>query len=197
MREIFKAGVTPQQKMVAVNNKFGNTDIKFQQGTTRCIYDTIQITAAGQTLRFFEDSASRTFPFSNTGSDGNKLGVGETMVIQSITFFVLIYDPATARFTTYSALNNFRPLQFADIDFEIANQRVIKAFNLSENASQINKNTSSATDSTIDLETEIVLPPLLNYVCSLKTAGSDAYTNTYVRCVINGAAGIIAPRTTF
>jgi hypothetical protein len=71
--------------MVGVNNKFGNTGIKSQQGTSRLIYDTLPV-GTNTTFRFFEDSASRNFPFTNTGSDGNKLGVGDTMVIESVQF---------------------------------------------------------------------------------------------------------------
>ena len=87
MKSIYKAGITPQQKLVAVNNKFGNSSIKDQQGTTRLIYDTLPLSGtSAKTLRFFEDSASRQFPFSNTGSDGNKLGVGNTMGSSQLVF---------------------------------------------------------------------------------------------------------------
>ena len=34
---------TPQDKIVGVNNKFGNTNIKNQQGTTRVIYDSLPL----------------------------------------------------------------------------------------------------------------------------------------------------------
>ena len=47
--------VTPQQKMVAVNNRFGNTNIAQQQGTTRVIYDSLPLD--GRTnFRFFENA---------------------------------------------------------------------------------------------------------------------------------------------
>ena len=89
MRTIYNSGITPQDKIVAVNKKFGNSGIKSQQGTSRIIYDALPVTNNGQTtFRFFEDSSSRTFPFTNTGSDGNKLGVGDTMVLGSVLFFV-------------------------------------------------------------------------------------------------------------
>jgi hypothetical protein len=45
--------ITPQQKIVGVNNKFGNTNIKNQQGTTRVLYDSLPLD--GRTnFRFFE-----------------------------------------------------------------------------------------------------------------------------------------------
>lgn len=198
MREVFKSGVTPQQKIVAVNQKFGNTGIKDQQGTTRLIYDTLPLGAAGaKTLRFFEDSASRQFPFSNTGSDGNKLGVGNTMVIQSISFFILTYDTVNARFDTIALPTTVPAIQAGLINFEIANNRVIKNLSLYELTNAFDKNVGATNDSTIELETDIVIPPLLNFVCQVQIPFFTPAANTYLRCVINGTGGIIAPRTTF
>ena len=54
MRGIIQAGVTPQQKMVAVNNKFGNNNIASQQGTTRVLFDSIPLDGR-TTFRFFEN----------------------------------------------------------------------------------------------------------------------------------------------
>lgn len=198
MREIFKSGITPQQKIVAVNQKFGNTGIKDQQGTTRLIYDTLPLGAAGaKTLRFFEDSASRQFPFCNTGSDGNKLGVGNTMVIQSISFFILTYDTVNARFDAIALPTTIPAIQAGLINFEIANNRVIKNLSLYELTNAFDKNIGATNDSTIELETDIVIPPLLNFVCQVQIPFFTPAANTYLRCVINGTGGIIAPRTTF
>lgn len=198
MREIFKAGVTPQQKIVAINQKFGNTGIQDQQGTTRLIYDTLPLGAAGaKTLRFFEDSSSRPFPFSNTGSDGNKLGVGNTMVIQSISFYLLTWDTVNLRFDNIALVTATPALQYAQLNFEIANNRVIKNLSLNELNSNFDKNDGSTNDSTIELDTQIVIPPLLNFVCQVQIPYFTPAANTYLRCVINGTGGIIAPRTTF
>ena len=49
--------ITPQQKIVSVNNRFGNTNVKNQQGTTRVLFDSIALN--GQTeFRFFENAGS-------------------------------------------------------------------------------------------------------------------------------------------
>jgi hypothetical protein len=198
MKSIYKAGVTPQQKLVAVNNKFGNSGIKDQQGTTRLIYDTLPLGAAGaKTLRFFEDSASRQFPFANTGSDGNKLGVGNTMVISSISFQLLTYDAANARFDAIALPTTVPAIQAGLINFEIANNRVIKNLSLYELTNAFDKNVGATNDSTIELETDIVIPPLLSFVCQVQIPYFTPAANTYLRCIINGAGGIIAPRTTF
>jgi len=206
MKEFYRSGVTPQQKLVAVNNKFGNVDIKNQQGTTRILYDTLDASTLsnGGTLRFFEDSASRVFPFCNTGSDGNKLGVGDTMVIEAIQLQQLTWNPATLQYTAIEGFGQFTP-NFENIwngilSVEIANNRVIK--NLSGKIGFTNYNKSTQGNSanfTIYLETQIVIPPLLNFVVELRTPDCDntIAANTYWRCLLIGTGGIIAPRTTF
>lgn len=188
MRNVYRGGVTPQQKMVAINQKFGNNSIQSQQGTTRQLYDTLLHQGGAETLRFFEDSASRNFPATNTGSDGNKLGVGDTMIISAIQFSV----------SSETALSSIPDIfQFGQLNFEIANNRVIKDLSLTEAKVFVNESTSANTKAFIVfLETEIVIPPLLNYVLELRTPILDG-ASRLVRCDIIGAAGIIAPRTTF
>jgi len=201
MREIYSSGLTPQQKLVGVNNKFGNTGIKDQQGTTRLIYDTLPA-GTNTTFRFFEDSASRNFPFTNTGSDGNKLGVGDTMVIESVQLSIVDIVTATG------IIVEQRPLVFASLslaislfDFEIANNKVLKKVTLTEGLAAYNKSASTQTTGEIELETQIVLPPLLPYILNLQLPiaipAAPAGQTRYVRATIIGTGGIIAPRTTF
>jgi hypothetical protein len=198
MRQIYASGSTPQEKLVAINNKFGNTGIKNQQGTSRIIYDSLA-TGTNTTFRFFEDSASRSFPFTNTGSDGNKLGVGDTMVIQSVQF--ILFDVVNATgiiIPQFSFINSGNALCM--FDFDIANNKVIKKLTLSEGTTFYSKNTSQA-DSDIELETQIVLPPLLPYVLELRMPipvnAPAAGRTRYIQAQIIGTGGIIAPRTTF
>ena len=199
MREIYKSGVTPQQKLVAVNNKFGNTGIKDQQGTSRIIYDSLP-TGTATTFRFFEDSASRNFPFTNTGSDGNKLGVGDTMVIESVIFTVFDRNNTTGQITPLYNLFVNTTLLIGIFDFEIANNKVIKKLTLTEGSPSYSKNTS-AGGSDLELETQIVLPPLLPYVLELRLpltiTAAAAGSTRYLQAQIIGTGGIIAPRTTF
>jgi hypothetical protein len=200
MREIYKSGVTPQQKLVGINNKFGNTGIKDQQGTSRIIYDSLP-TGTNTTFRFFEDSASRNFPFTNTGSDGNKLGVGDTMVIESVMFTVFTVNNTTGIITAQNNLLNVAFEYYLGIfDFEIANNKVIKKVTLTEASSSYSKNTSSE-NSDLELETQIVLPPLLPYILELRLpvtiAPASAGSTRYIQAQIIGTGGIIAPRTTF
>jgi hypothetical protein len=197
MKEIYKAGVTPQQKLVAINNKFGNTSVKNQQGTTRILYDTIPYTNQ-TTIRFFEDSSSRTFPLSNTGSEGNKLGVGDTMVIAQLLFSWVRFSPSTNEWSAQSNLLGFSSsVALAYVNVEIANNQVIKKLTLSEANTAYNKDTT-AQDNTLDLETSIVIPPLLPFVVELNLPEAlSVPSGSYLECQIIGVGGIIAPRTTF
>jgi len=121
------SSVTPQQKMVAVNNRFGNTNIKNQQGTTRVIYDSLPLN--GQTeFRFFENANSRQYPLTNIGSEGNRLNVGETFALEKIYFAIIVQDADTGAVTTF---NTFPVLPYGnwakgEFSFEIANSQVVK-----------------------------------------------------------------------
>ena len=200
MREIYKSGVTPQQKIVGINQKFGNSGIQSQQGTTRILYDTL-LPATGQTnFRFFEDSASRTFPLTNTGADGNKLGVGDTMVIAQMIFNVVSKDKTTGEWEVITnLLSSDEAYGLSYVNVQIANNQVIKKLALTESSSYFNKDTETLPN-TIDLETSIVIPPLLPFVVELQTPlaiPTKAGFDIYIQCQIIGVGGIIAPRTTF
>jgi len=202
MREIYRSGITPQQKIVSVNQKLGNTGIKSQQGTSTIIYDTLPVGATTTSFRFFEDSSSRVFPFSNTGSDGNKLGVGDTMVLASIMFTVFDRNNTTGQWTLQFPLNTASDLNFLSfINFQIANNQVIKRLALSEQSPFFNKDVS-INNNVLDLQTQIVIPPLLPYVLELQLPSAfigvaAAGSTRYLECQIIGVGGIIAPRTTF
>ena len=201
MREIYKAGVTPQQKMVGINQKFGNTGIKSQQGTSRIIYDSIEVTAGKTFYRFFEDSTTRAFPLTNTGSEGNKLGVGDTMVVSQILFVIWDFNIATGVWNIVSNLvDSGNASGLGIIDLDIANNKVLKKVTLTEAQFSYNKDTSNIAN-TLDLETQIVIPPLLQYTLDLQlpvAPGLPAVGNQrFIVCQIIGTGGIIAPRTTF
>lgn len=201
MREIYKGGVTPQQKLVAVNQKFGNSGIQSQQGTSRIIYDSLLVTTGKTFYRFFEDSTARAFPLTNTGSEGNKLGVGDTMVVSQVMFTVWNKVTATGQWNLEGNLVgsiSYAPLSY--FEFDIANNKVIKKLTLTEAVSLYNKDTN-AVNNTIDLETQIVIPPLLPYTLDLQLpvalTPASAGSERYIVCQIIGTGGIIAPRTTF
>jgi hypothetical protein len=191
--------ITPQQKIVSVNNKFGNTNIKGQQGTTRVLFDSIQLN--GQTeLRFFENAGSKTYPFTNIGSEGNRLNVGDTFVVQKIYFGITVTDPDTGAVTNFfPGTANIASLFKGEFNFQIANSLVIKQLPIAMFSNPaINPTGVNSKDVALETFTDIVIPPLLEFVATVRLAnGVTAVAPTYLTCFIEGTAGIIAPQTTF
>ena len=109
MRERIMGTVTPQMKNIAVNNKFGNSGIQKQQGSTVIKYDTLKL--QGTELRFFEESNQRNFPLSNTGADGNKLGVGNSMVVERVYITVGTYDKDTNQWISFQPTDINSPIE--------------------------------------------------------------------------------------
>ena len=198
MKGIQISNLTPQQKAVAVNNRFGNTNIKGQQGTTRVIYDSLPLDGATE-LRFFENASSRQYPFTNITSEGNRLTVGETFVIQKIYFGLIEVDEDTGAYLNFAPLNgNGVGYQTGEWSFLLANSQVIKQlpFSVFCVTSQTVLSSANFEDQTFDTFTDIVIPPLLEYVLTYRTAPYQAQSFRLV-CFMEGTAGIIAPQTTF
>jgi hypothetical protein len=198
MRERIMGTVTPQMKNIAVNNKFGNSGIQKQQGSTVIKYDTLLL--QGTELRFFEESNQRNFPLSNTGSDGNKLGVGNSMVVERVYITIGKYLPSTNQWTDFEATDLNSPIQIlaAEFGFTLANSQVIKNIPLLSWLPNFNKNAENQLNSNYEFDTQIVIPPLLEFVATLRL---QQYTPPseplYVRLTIEGSGAIIAPKTTF
>jgi hypothetical protein len=193
------SNITPQQKAVAVNNRFGNTNIKGQQGTTRVIYDSLPLDGSTE-LRFFENAGSRQYPFTNIGSEGNRLTVGETFVIQKIYFGIITTDADTGNFVNFDVITGTgATYQVGEWSFLLANSQVIKQlpFSVFCNNSQTVLNPANPSDRTFDTFTDIVIPPLLEYVLSYRIAPYAAEPTKRLVCFMEGTAGIIAPQTTF
>jgi hypothetical protein len=200
MKGLNISNITPQQKMVAVNNRFGNTNIQSQQGTTRTLYHTLP--ADGRTLyRFFENAQALGFPFTNLGAEGNRLGVGDTFTLQKVYFDVIETDPDTGAIGAIYPVNQgtlgAQVLSLGEIDFLIANSQVVKQLPSMFVLPELNFTAVNDKDSSFNFATDIVIPPLLEYVLQLRLAAGYTAANTFIRCTIQGSAGIIAPKTTF
>lgn len=188
---------TPQQKIVSVNNRFGNTNIKSQQGSTRVLFDSL-LFSGQQEFRFFENAGSRQYPFTNVGAEGNRLNVGETFVIEKIYFGVITVDPDTREIIDFTALSNGPFSIKGEFSFQIANNQVIKQLPLDMfGNSQLNPTAVNGYDVAFDTFTDIVIPPLLEYIASVRLAYSEVAENSYMVCFLEGTAGILAPQTTF
>lgn len=198
MRDYTSNRVTPQMKAVAVNDKFGNSGIKKQQGSTVIKYDTLPLDGRTE-FRFFEESNQRNFPLSNTGADGNKLGVGNSMVIERVYLTVGTYNPTTNQWLTFDAtdITSNVAILSAEFGFTLANSQVLKNIPVLSWIANFNKAAENNLNSNYEFDTQIVIPPLLEFVATLRTQKYTAVTETYVRLTIEGAGAIIAPKTTF
>lgn len=190
---------TPQNKIVGVNNKFGNTNIKNQQGTTRVLFDSLPLDGSTE-LRFFENAGSRQYPFTNIGAEGNRLNVGETFVVQKVYFGLITTNAETGDFAGFSPIPGFGVPEYAlgEWSFLIANSQVIKqlpwltCFFGGFNVTSVNQ-----SDQAFTTFNDIVIPPLLEYVLTYRINTYSPVANTRLVCFIEGTAGILAPQTTF
>jgi hypothetical protein len=194
-----RGGVSPQSKTIGVNDKFGNTGIKLQQGSTIIKYDSLPLDGRTE-YRFFEGSAQRNFPLSNTGSDGNKLGVGYSMVVERVYLSIVQLNASTGAVTNIAqftlAVTNPNILA-SELSFSIANSEVIKHIPVLSFLPEFNKLAENAVNTSFDFDTQIVIPPLLEYIATLRVAAPVTVANSYLRLTIEGSGAIIAPRTTF
>lgn len=198
MKEVITGRFTPQRKAIGVNDKFGNTGIKNQQGSTVIKYDTLPIDGRTE-FRFFEGSAQRNFPFSNTGSDGNKLGVGNTLVVERAYLSIVTTNADTGLITDVAAitLSDDPAIVLGEFGFMVANSEVIKTVPVLSWFPEFNKVAENQLNTNFEFDTQVVLPPLLEYVATLRLAQAYTKANTYLRLTIEGTGAIIAPRTTF
>ena len=170
MKMINVGQVTPQMKNISVNDRFGNSGIKKQQGSTVIKYDTLPLDGRTE-FRFFEESNQRNFHLSNTGADGNKLGVGNSMVVERAYITVGTYDATTNRWTAVSqtGLTTNIAVLTAEFGFTIANSQVIKNIPILSWLPQFNKVAENEVNSNFEFDTQIIIPPLLEFVATLRT----------------------------
>ena len=198
MREVIRGNVTPQSKAISVNNRFGNTGVKRQQGSSVELYDTLPLTVAqagqGTTLRFFEDAQTRTFPDTNL-ENSNQLSVGETLVTENIYFSIITEtDGALTRADQFSLQNELCRSEFS---IEIANSVVLKRLPVLSTIGIFNESASIDNQAVYQFYTQLVIPPLLNFAVALRIPAFTLAANSEVRCNIAGVGSLLPPRTTF
>lgn len=198
MRETTSGNITPQMKQVFVNNKFGNSGIKRQQGSTIIKYDSLELD--GRTnFNFFEGCQSRVFPFTNSNSEGNRLGVGNSMTVERIYLSVVTVSAVTGLPTAIAPfdLTTNIAILTSEFSFLLANATVIKNVPILSFVPNFNKLAENNINSSFEFDTQVVIPPLLDFIASLRTQAYVAVPNTFLRLTLEGAGAIIAPKTTF
>lgn len=199
MRTIESGNFTPQRKAIGINDKFGNTGIKKQQGSTVIKYDTLPLDGSTE-LRFFQGSANRNYPFSNTGSDGNKLGVGNSMVVERAYLSIVgtnTEDPTLIDTIASIEIGSQGFLLCAEFSFSIANTEVIKNVPVLSWLPEFNKVAENQLNTNFEFDTQVVVPPLLEYIATLRLPKYTKVADTYLRLTIEGTGAIISPRATF
>lgn len=218
--------LSPQQKIIGVNDKFGNKGIKDQQGTTRIIYDSLPYKSGLQTYAFFKDCKTRLFPLTNLPE--NKLQVGETITMQNYYIYLVALagkgDVLAVR--QLSASLDTAPTYRSDFDFLIGENRVLKDISVTSSAAPFNVGANfgsqiiagSSTEGTApiitkntigtiqhdvyDFKTDLIIPPGIEFWCNFKQGGGTVPTDIesatwYICMAIEGVGSILAPRTTF
>jgi len=196
MRTIDVNNFTAQQKNMAVNNRFGNTGIKNQQGSTVVLYDTLPLDGTTE-FRFFQGSAQRNFPLSNTGSDGNKLGVGQSLVVERCYLSLVHTDEDGIKTILPFAITVLGGILLAELTLTVANTEVIKKIPVLSFLPEFNKIAENNLNSNFEFDTMVVIPPLLEFVASLRTDTYIADPLLELRLTIEGSGSIVAPRNTF
>ena len=199
MRTIETGSFTPQRKAIGINDKFGNTGIKQQQGSTIIKYDTLPLDGSTE-LRFFQGSANRNYPYSNTGSDGNKLGVGNSLVVERayLSFITTAEgDPTIIDTVGVVSLSTNVAVTLSEFSFSIANTEVIKQVPVMSWLPEFNKVAENQLNTNFEFDTQVVIPPLLEYIATLRLPKYTAIPDVYLRLTIEGTGAIISPRATF
>jgi hypothetical protein len=196
MRTIETGNFTPQRKAIGVNDKFGNTGIKQQQGSTIIKYDTLPLDGSTE-LRFFQGSANRNYPLSNTGSDGNKLGVGNSLVVERAYLSIVDYRDGEIQSVVPVTITSLAAIVVSEFSFAIANTDVIKQVPVLSWLPEFNKVAENAVNTNFEFDTQVVIPPLLEYIATLRLPKYVAQETLFLRLTIEGTGAIISPRATF
>jgi hypothetical protein len=223
-------GVTPTQaqKLAYISKKLGLKGIEGMQGSTMNLTDTV-ILATGattrQTLTFFAPNGkSRNYSNFQQG----KLGAGEAMVIERVSFFAMVLSATNLTLDATTA-TDIIPLSWLNVtqasltlpaglktglmNITIANQKVVKDFNIFEADPSYNPQSNgvgatshaTATASTmvpmgyngIVLESPPVLPPNQGMTITLEVGPvGTAAANLAIMCVVGRFGSIFASKTT-
>lgn len=183
--------ITPQGKIVTVNNNAGNRGIARMQGSTRVIYDSLPVSGGQTVLRFFQGAGNRQFPFTNMDAENGKMGVGESMVVKYIHLFLFQLNE-DGEVDSFTPLWNVPEVLTGEIEIVQGNQTILKRSSLANMFGAFNKNAQFEEYSVMELETDLVLMPQIEFTVQIRLAGSLAdLPLAYVRCTLEGPASIL------
>jgi len=171
----------------------GNPGIKKQQGTTRVVYDSLPFDGRTNFQFFFEND--RAFPFTNLASGQGQMSVGEAIAVQRVYLTVFEIDPATGEITDIASLpatGNFS-VMLGDINMVIANVQVIKPIPVVSWQSNFNKNAYWEDYNNFEMDTNLVVQPLIEFEMNLRVPFGVTIDDTFIRLTIEGIGAILSP----
>jgi hypothetical protein len=192
-----------QNKLVDVNQRLGNDFLKRMQGTTKMIWDTLEITGQRK-YTFFEETQTRSFPFTNVKNDS--LPVGESLAVQRISLAVLtVEETEDGVFITdidpIESLNNstLAGILAGTLALDIANDVVMKPIAIQHFLPAFNKTSQNDENSIFEFNTDLVIPPQLDFSFELHAANHlpAAETKQYIRLIIEGVGSQFNGKTNF
>lgn len=188
------------QQIVGVNQRLGNTAVPDMQGTTRMIYDSAATNALAtdQTLSFFANASTRTFPQTNLNN--NRFEVGESLAIQGITTF---WAPTVTTIAQTIQPNANSPAAYTYtqiLNFFIGNQRIIKDLEVGYYRTNLGETISAGDVSNIiNFETPLVIPPQVEFYATIRLTSSDVVgaNSTRMYLAIFGQGTLLNTKSTF
>jgi hypothetical protein len=163
--------VTAAAKLAMVNNKLGNPALKKNQGSTVEIFDYVTQTAATigttQTINFFSNVNSKTFPLTNIQQ--NQLQVGEALSVEYIVFTRISQVTATGSVTECSALlTSVAGANLGQFSLLLDNSRIIKNNSLIRSNSVFNPKGTTGVSNVFFPDTDLVIPPQISFTLELR-----------------------------
>lgn len=201
MKEAVRTVVTPQNKIVTVNDSFGNPGVKKQQGSTIEIWDFIKLEATKRTYEFFQDVKTKQFPFTNLSD--NKLQPQESFVMERGYFTILSIDNATGNIVAQRALALTTDPGFAagQLQQYIDNSRIMKLLPMRSFFPEFNAEADHALCAVKEFDTQLTLPPLIEFKTQVDFP-AGFYTATegrtdYLGYTLGGPGSLFAPKANF
>ena len=184
--------ISAQDKMLYVANKLGLTDLKNMQGSTRVVYDQNTTAALDHTL--FANAATRSFPITNLGANGNQFQVNEALLVEQIAFFI----PDATDGQNYGGLGT-AGLISVKFDLFIGNKTVIKDCVVELGGQQAFYSDGTIASAILTLEgVGILIPPQVEFYVRASTfnvSGRGA-TQNRLGCYLFGTAALLNFNTT-
>lgn len=149
---------TPQQKLLYIAQQLGLKSLAGMQGTTRAVYDTIDVPAAGpSTLTFFDNVGQRAAPLTNVPD--NQFQVGEALAIEAVQ--IMSADGVAPVFAAPAIAG---PLV---LSIRIGNQTIIKKLPFGDAFKNLT-GTNNNSPAKVWLNVPLVIPPQVRFTAELE-----------------------------